>query len=384
MTGWWWQAYILEKTRFDSEKEQQSKTRNTEHRPKEQRLRALLKILTLHFHYQQRQKLKRLQVVTKNMESWSLFLTVTVCHHLVTVLRQRRRKGAANVFAGVQYLPFSSDVPAGTLVIDVTHMNALSMTLEDGEQVTFCSPEERPETTTAACLSAIMSERPPSWTKSVKFVTSLHFDVDNFVAVWSVLNPNLAIVHQRILREVARVGDFRECRLDSQWQQEVLKLICWLHSEERRLFLKSYESKSNTSEKTDMGVKKFQHFLQLFASVLCDPEPFKEQWCAEYDRVTKEYIAVAALSPIVYSNLGCVIVKLPDPAHYYALFSTSTGYDIVFSMYRGNRYEVEMKYTSMVSFGRPVLPRLDMTPLVNNPSSFHPSPSSQQTPIESL
>ena len=256
----------------------------------------------------------------KNMESWYLFLTVSIAHHLVTVLRQRRKSA---VFVGVQYLPFCSEVPVGTLVIDVTHINALSLTLENGDQLTLSTAEERPETTTAACLASIISRS--SWTKRVKFVTSLHFDVDNFVAVWSVLNPNLAIAHQRTLREVARVGDFRECRLDFPWQHEVLKLICWLHSEERRLFLKSYESKSNTSEKTDMGVKKFQHFLQLFASVLCDPEPFKEQWCAEYDRVTKEYAAVAALSPIVYSDLGCVVVKLPDPAHYYALFSTSTG-----------------------------------------------------------
>lgn len=289
-----------------------------------------------------------------------IFSTVSTCSYLVTLLRQRRKNGA--VFVGVRFIPFPYDgeLPVGTLEIDVAHKAALLLTRKGAKQKTNLMPPDQ-NTTTDACLHAIVSRS--SWTRSVKFVSSSHFDVDNFIALWSILNPTLAQLNLRIIKEIAHVGDFRELRLDEPWQQKALMCICWLHSEERRLFLKSYESKSASSEKGDIGTRKFEYFLPLFAKVLNNPESFKEQWSTEYDRVVKEYAAVAATPPVVYSNLGCVVVKLPEPAHYYSLFSTSRGSDIVFSMYRGNRYEVEMKYTSIVPLSRPVLPRIDMTPL---------------------
>ena len=290
-----------------------------------------------------------------------IFTTVSTCSYLVTLLRRRRKN---IVFVGVRFIPFcpydGELLPVGTLEIDVAHKTALRVTSKGGKHKTNLMPPGQ-DTTADACLHAIVSRS--SWTRSVKFVSSSHFDVDNFIAVWSVLNPTLAQVHLRVIKEIAHVGDFRELRLDEPWQHEALKCLCWLHSEERRLFLKSYESKSASSEKGDVGTRKFEYFLPLFAKVLSNPEQFKEQWSTEHDRVTREYAAVAATPPIQYPNLGCVVVKLLEPAHYYSLFSTSRGFDLVFSMYRGNRYEVEMKYTSIVPLSRPVLPRIDMTPL---------------------
>lgn len=49
---------------------------------------------------------------------------------------------------------------------------------------------------------------------------------------------------------------------------------------------------------------------------------------------------------------------------FYSLFSISRGFDIIMALYAQNRYEVEIKYTSMIDLGsRPTLPRVDMTPL---------------------
>jgi hypothetical protein len=47
-----------------------------------------------------------------------------------------------------------------------------------------------------------------------------------------------------------------------------------------------------------------------------------------------------------------------------SLFSVSRGFDIILVLYSNNRYELEMKYTSMVDINsRGTLPRVDMTPL---------------------
>jgi len=52
--------------------------------------------------------------------------------------------------------------------------------------------------------------------------------------------------------------------------------------------------------------------------------------------------------------------------HYYALFSLTTGFDIVVSMYSENRYELEYKYTTWVDLAsRPTLPRVSLSPLVS-------------------
>jgi hypothetical protein len=289
-----------------------------------------------------------------------LFAAVSVSHHLVTVLRQRR----SGTFKDVAYLPypFEGELPVGTLEINVTHHTGLQLKVDAGKPAVSLMPHIVGETTTACCFDALSTQA--SWIKNVRHVTSAHFDVDNFVAVWTVLHPSVALTYKRVVLEIARVGDFRELRLDEPWQHEALKVICWLHSEERRNFQKSYESKSTaTSENNGLGTRKFEYFLPLFAGVLARPDDFKEQWGGEYERVVKEYAAVNATPSTTYPQLGCVVVKLPEPAHYYALFSTSIGYDVVFSMYRGNRYEVELKYTSIVPLGRAVLPRVDMSPL---------------------
>ena len=63
-------------------------------------------------------------------------------------------------------------------------------------------------------------------------------------------------------------------------------------------------------------------------------------------------------------DLGVTIVHAPQPLHYYALFSWTAGADVVVSMYSGNRYEVECKYTQYVNLhSRPVWPRINMRPL---------------------
>ena len=49
-----------------------------------------------------------------------------------------------------------------------------------------------------------------------------------------------------------------------------------------------------------------------------------------------------------------------------SLFSITRDFDIILALYSDNRYELEIKYTTMIDLGsRPTLPRVDLTPLAS-------------------
>eukprot|EP00467_Chlorarachnion_reptans_P000782 CAMPEP_0114534710 /NCGR_PEP_ID=MMETSP0109-20121206/27994_1 /TAXON_ID=29199 /ORGANISM="Chlorarachnion reptans, Strain CCCM449" /LENGTH=966 /DNA_ID=CAMNT_0001718159 /DNA_START=523 /DNA_END=3421 /DNA_ORIENTATION=+ len=216
------------------------------------------------------------------------------------------------------------------------------------------------------------------------YISTNHFDIDSFVSVWSYLNRDLAIKFDQVLREVARIGDFRELRLEESFQLKALKLCCWLNTVEKKNFYEPFES---STEKDDSDVEKFEYFLPKFSLVLEDPDSFKKDWSDEYARVIFDYALInktkieglveepdASLKARVnvkkYKNIDLVLVSCPDPVHYYALFSVGRDFDIVVSIYDEQRYEVELKYTTYVDIDRPVLPRVSLEPLVRVLNSY--------------
>jgi hypothetical protein len=102
----------------------------------------------------------------------------------------------------------------------------------------------------------------------------------------------------------------------------------------------------------------------VFEEVVENPDKFKPSWIDEYTRVVTEYDMVQNSPVTIYKESDLIILQLTSPVHYYALFSRSRTYDIVVSIYPGAKYEVEIKYTTMVDLNsRPCLPRLEMIPL---------------------
>jgi len=197
-----------------------------------------------------------------------------------------------------------------------------------------------------------------------KAVTCDHFDVDSFVSVWAVLNPDKALEHEAVLREVARIGDFRELRLDHPWQHDALALCCWLNSEEKRLFYRPFAAPISRGE--GEGEDKFEHFLQHFQDVLEDThkDEYRKRYISEYTTVVSGYeLSNDASAFSHHPALGLVVVRVPEPLHYYSLFGVEGGRwrDAVLALYSGNRYELELKYTGYVEIrSRATYPRVEM------------------------
>jgi hypothetical protein len=212
--------------------------------------------------------------------------------------------------------------------------------------------------------------------QSYPFVSNNHFDVDGFIGIWSLLNPELALQHETLLRKMALLGDFREGMLETDEDSQALKLVCWINSVERREFYAPFAS--SQSEATHC-VPKYQFFLNAFEKVLLEPNNFRQDWTEEYEQVVQDWQVLASPQSRVQleQDIRLLIVETPEPLHYYALFGQSYQADAVLCLYHGNRYELEYKYTSWIDTAhRLSFPRLNLELLTHQLNQIEESPFS--------
>ncbi|ALJ00135.1 DUF6687 family protein [Rufibacter tibetensis] len=259
------------------------------------------------------------------------------------------------------YLPFPQIKNQPAVVVDSFHPNGL--VLSHWREAP--TPAELREDTSAGMVLQALKQNWPDLQK-YQYVTANHFDIDAFVGVWALLHPEQALEHEETLRQMALIGDFRELDLEAPFAKEALKLVCWLNSEEKAKFYPPFGAEELEENEVVASIPKFQYFLEVFLDVLLNTALFQQVWEPEFELVLQGYKQVNGVKSKIIQNqaLGLVIIQTPAPVHYYALFSSTTGYDIVVSCYPENRYELECKYTTWVDLeSRPTLPRPDLRPL---------------------
>jgi hypothetical protein len=223
------------------------------------------------------------------------------------------------------------------------------------------TPVELRGDTSADCVLNALKAGAPGL--DIPIITATHFDIDGFVGVWAIMNRELALQHEGVLREMALIGDFRELNLLKPDAETALKLVCWINALEKAVYYAPYGAAHNELLEC---AQKFDYFLDEFAAVVKNPDDFKKTWQPEFEQVLKDYETAHSDKTLLrtFPHLGLVAIQTPEPLHYYALFSRSLGYDIVCGMYSDNRYELEYKYTTWVDItSRHTLPRISMEPL---------------------
>eukprot|EP00241_Pyramimonas_parkeae_P017185 CAMPEP_0114291176 /NCGR_PEP_ID=MMETSP0059-20121206/8342_1 /TAXON_ID=36894 /ORGANISM="Pyramimonas parkeae, Strain CCMP726" /LENGTH=628 /DNA_ID=CAMNT_0001412647 /DNA_START=195 /DNA_END=2082 /DNA_ORIENTATION=+ len=249
-----------------------------------------------------------------------------------------------------------------TLVVDCLHPTCPTLTHHKGGR----TPDDfKADTSGETVLNAIKAEA--DVLNQVKFVTCNHYDIDGLVAVWAAMHPTEALKHHDLLRQASIIGDLRELDLDAPMAKEALHLCCWSNAVERSLFYRPFDG-----SESEGANEKYGYFLPRLRDVLIGLERGKaSSVCSEGQ---EEYAQVVDHLRVVCEP-SCVKKAIPEhslivltpahPVHYYALFSKTIGYDVLLTMYPGNRYELECKYTGYVDIvSRPVMPRIDMSPLV--------------------
>ena len=261
------------------------------------------------------------------------------------------------------FIPFQQLRQQPTILVDSVGIGA-ALTLAHWRGAAT-PPNLRDDTSAGSVLRVLHYSNMPGSEAAV--VTANHFDIDSFVGVWSLLNPELALRHEELLRMVAGLGDFREIEWMYPLANHALQLVCWLNAEEKAHFYEPFGASARRQREDEASAEKFEWFLPRFAAILQQPETGRAAWQPEYERVKSA--AAVMQEPLTklqrYPEIGLMVVNTPAPLPYYALFGPTAGLDIVLSMYDDNRYELEYKYTTWIYLeSRPTLPRLALAPLV--------------------
>jgi hypothetical protein len=260
-----------------------------------------------------------------------------------------------------KFVPYSEIKSPNTLIIDGKHPIGLPLSHWKGQNE---FPEIADDTSAGIVLNAIEKKKE---FLNFPFISATHFDVDGFIGVWSLYYPELALKHKDVLKEIALIGDFRIIAdINSEISLNALKLVCWINALEEKYFYKPFGYVSKKMNEMEECVAKFDFFLPRFAAVLLNPEASKTVWQKEYEKVLSDFEEFNSNNNIeIYPEIDLGIVYHPKPLHYYALFSAAKDCDIVVSVYDGNKYEIEYKYTTWVDIvSRKTFPRIDMSRLV--------------------
>ncbi|MBT2557897.1 hypothetical protein J7E24_08880 [Hymenobacter sp. ISL-91] len=262
------------------------------------------------------------------------------------------------------FVPFQALRRQPTIVVDSTGLGA-ALTLAHWRGA--ATPVAlRDDTSAGSALRALHAPATPGL--QARAVTANHFDVDGFVGVWALLNPELALRHEPLLRLVATLGDFREIDWHHPLADHALQLVCWLNAEERARFYEPFGAPARRRREDEASAEKFAWFLPRFAELLENPKAARAAWEPAFAHIKQAVAAVQGPATTVrrYPAIGLTVVQTPEPVPYYALFGPSIGTDMVLSLYDGQRYEFEYKYTTWIDLeSRPTLPRLPLGALAD-------------------
>lgn len=251
-----------------------------------------------------------------------------------------------------EFLPFHKIKGKEVVIVDALHPDHFVLSHWKGANL---HPELAADSSGEIALNAIVKNISELDTP---YVSATHFDIDGFVGVFALVYPEIAKEHDAVLREMARIGDFREFKPSNEDSRTAMKLCCWMNKVEKEKFYRPFEEK----DEMESCIPKFDYFLDAFPSVLKDLAAHQNDWREEFERVEKDLSAIQKQAQII--GLGLQIVEAEKPLHYYALFSNSSGMDIVLSIYPEQRYELELKYTTWIDLAsRTNLPRIDLRPL---------------------
>ncbi|MGI4761571.1 MAG: DUF6687 family protein [Janthinobacterium lividum] len=267
------------------------------------------------------------------------------------------------------FVPFGQLRRQPTIVVDSTGLGAaLTLAHWRGAATPLAL---RDDTSAGSCLRALHAPATPGL--EARAVTANHFDIDGFIGVWALLHPALALAHEALLRLTAALGDFRELDYQHPLADHALRLACWLNAEEKACFYEPFGAPARRRREDEASAEKFTWFLPRFAEIILNPEVSRAAWEPEYLRVRQALVRLqppaddrrgALTQRTDYPAIGLVVIRTPEPVPYYALFGPTAGFDWVLSLYDGQRYELECKYTTWIDLeSRPTLPRLPLAPL---------------------
>ncbi|MEL6558380.1 MAG: DUF6687 family protein [Bacteroidota bacterium] len=256
----------------------------------------------------------------------------------------------------MEFIPFQeAGKEENVIVVDAYLPGKLNLSHWRGVELPFYL---QADTSTEIVLNALLSDQIDL--KNYNCCTNNHFDIDGFLGVWALQNPELAIANFPLLAQMARIGDFRELDLNSPIFDQALSLVCYINQQEKELF---YPPFAMNNQEDIACVPKYEYFLNEFANYIQNREVIESD---EYLLVRSQLADLKEQgTQTFYPNIRLLVLESPYPMHYYPLFAKSDQMDMVLTIYPDNRYELESKYTTWVQTIRKSFPRILLEHLAN-------------------
>ncbi len=216
-----------------------------------------------------------------------------------------------------------------------------------------------------------------------RYVTCNHFDIDGFLALWSILSPDFAEGYSRIIQPAAHLGDFREFDPSTPHGLAALKLCCILNHLEATQFCLPFGDLDDASIEHEVAEQKFAYFLpRLLGWLEVGLDHYEEFWREEYDEVMADVAFIqaggATIEEVPDGDLS--IIRTPRPLHYYASFSAVKAGAVLTHLTSINYFEFEYRYETRVGrIDKTVYPRRDLTALAEELTRLEDSPTIRWT-----
>ncbi len=258
----------------------------------------------------------------------------------------------------MKYVPYTKLSGVPNVIVDGAGQDDTVLTLSHWPR--SGSPAEfRADTSTEIVLNYLT--RPGAkeqYAPKAKAVSNNHFDADGLCSVWAMLHPKRALKRRDLLVDVARAGDFSTYRRP-QAAKVVFTIRSYADPDVSPVY-KELEGDDAT------GGARYEALLPLLDSFLEDTDDYGPYWDTEWQSMlrSKTPMVMGEIELREIPHIDLAVAESPEPLHPMVLYPNTERLRVLTAMPDGH-YCLRYRYETWVQFAsRPVMPRVDLTPLL--------------------
>jgi hypothetical protein len=192
----------------------------------------------------------------------------------------------------------------------------------------------------------------------VHAVSNNHFDEDGLCAVWAMLNPGLAIQTRDRLVDVATAGDFSTYR-----RPQAAKVAFTIRSYADPEFSPVADELVGDDSS---GSSRYRALLPLLQDFVEETDRYGAFWDDEWSAMlrSKTAMVMGEVDLREVPHVDLVVAESSEPLHPMVLYPNTERLRVLTAL-PGGQYQLRYRYETWVQFAsRPVMPRVDLTPLL--------------------
>ena len=258
----------------------------------------------------------------------------------------------------MKYMPYTELGGVPNIVVDGAAQEDTVLTLSHWPG--SGSPAEfRADTSAEIVLNYLVTASAKAqYAPKVRVVSNNHFDEDGLCAVWAMINPKLDRQHLDLLVDVATAGDF-----DTYRRPQAAKVVFTIRSHANPV-TSPVDDELQGDDGT--GSARYEALLPLLESFLDETDRYQPFWSEEWSAMLRSKTAMVMgeveLHEIPHVDLA--VAQAPEALHPMVLYNNTERLRVLTAL-PGGYYCLRYRYETWVQFAsRPVMPRVDLTPLL--------------------